>query len=168
MSIPERLAAAWAALLGTRTGTVTRTGTGTGPVPVRVGLDLLSIARFERIARHPGGRRMVFRPAELVYADSLGEARRTEHLAGRFCAKEATAKALGHGLGQGLGWRDIEITRDGLGAPGARLHGRAKHLADRQGVTGVVLSLSHQDGLAVCVAVAHGAFVPTQRPAENT
>ncbi|THA59968.1 holo-[acyl-carrier-protein] synthase [Streptomyces sp. A0958] len=125
---------------------------------MRVGLDLLSVTRFERIARHPGGRRMVFRPDELVYAESLGEERRAEHLAGRFCAKEAVAKALGHGLGQGLGWRDIEITRDGLGAPGARLHGRAQHLADLQGVTGVVLSLSHQDGLAVCVAVAHGAF----------
>ncbi|MCG7524788.1 holo-ACP synthase [Streptomyces sp. OfavH-34-F] len=151
MNLSKRLAGAWTALRGTGRPAI---------APVSVGLDLMSIPRFERIARHPRGRRMVFGPAELAYADTLGEARRTEHLAGRFCAKEAVAKALGHGLGQDLGWRDIEITRDSLGAPGARLHGRAQRLAERQGVTDIVLSLSHQDGLAVCVAVAHGACGP--------
>jgi holo-[acyl-carrier protein] synthase len=79
---------------------------------VRIGIDLLDVARFGRVAAHPGGRRIVFTTAELAYADTLAGARRAEHLAGRFCAKEATAKLLGSGFGQGLVWRDIAEHRE--------------------------------------------------------
>jgi holo-[acyl-carrier protein] synthase len=121
---------------------------------VRLGIDLLEIARFSRIAAHPGGRRLVFTSAELACADAFGEPRRLEFLAGRFCAKEATAKALGHGLGQGLVWRDIEVLRDGRGAPGVVLRGGALAVAARERVGRIMLSLSHQGGFIVCVALA--------------
>ncbi|MFD4372907.1 holo-ACP synthase [Streptomyces sp. NPDC058486] len=127
------------------------------PHAVGFGVDLLSLERFRRVSARERGRRMVFHPAELAYAQTLGESRRDEFLAGRFCAKEATAKALGRGLGQGLGWRDIEVTRDALGAPGVRLHGRAADLARVLLVGRVTLSLSHQEGFVVCVAVAYAA-----------
>lgn len=39
------------------------------------------------------------------------------HFAGRFCAKEAVAKALGTGFGAHLAWHDIEILNDELGKP---------------------------------------------------
>jgi len=121
---------------------------------VRIGIDLLDVARFGRVAAHPAGRRIVFTPAELAYADTLAGARRAEHLAGRFCAKEATAKLLGSGFGQGLVWRDIEIARDARGAPGVRLRGGARRIAERLGIACVQVSLSHQSGLAICAAVA--------------
>jgi holo-[acyl-carrier protein] synthase len=121
---------------------------------MRLGIDLVDVARFARIARHPYGRRLVFTAAELAYADALGEARRTEHLAGRFCAKEATAKALGRGLGQGLVWRDIEVVHDAWGAPGVVLRGGARTVAARERINEVHLSLSHQGGFVVCVAAA--------------
>ena len=122
--------------------------------PLRLGVDLVDIARFARIAGHPGGCRLVFTRAELAHADTLGETRRREYLAGRFCAKEATAKALGCGFGQGLLWRDIEVIGDAHGKPLAALSGGAQAVATRSRVERVELSLSHQGGLVVCVAVA--------------
>ncbi|GAA2835353.1 holo-ACP synthase [Kitasatospora paracochleata] len=121
---------------------------------MRIGVDLLEIARFGRIAAHPTGRRIVFSATELAHADALGEPRREEYLAGRFCAKEATAKALGRGLGQGLVWRDIEVLADAHGAPRVVLGGGALSVAERAGIGRIDLSLSHQGGLVVCVAVA--------------
>lgn len=48
---------------------------------MRIGVDLLEIARFGRIAAHPTGRRIVFSATELAHADALGEPRREEYLA---------------------------------------------------------------------------------------
>lgn len=121
---------------------------------MRIGIDLLDVARFGRIAAHPRGRLLVFTTAELTRADTLGEHRRREYLAGRFCAKEATAKVLRRGLGQGLVWRDIEVVEDDYGAPEVRLSGGAKDIAARDRIEQIHLSLTHQGGLVACVAVA--------------
>jgi len=121
---------------------------------MRIGVDLTEIARISRIAAHPAGRRLAFTEAELGHADTLGDKRRTEFLAGRFCAKEAVAKALGHGLGQGLVWRDIEVLSGPLGAPEVRLGGGADAIAARAGIERIDLSLSHTGGFVVGVAIA--------------
>jgi holo-[acyl-carrier protein] synthase len=121
---------------------------------MRVGVDLLEIARFAKIAAHPGGRRIVFSAAELAHAETFGAARREEYLAGRFCAKEASAKALGRGLGQGLVWREIEVLTDAHGAPRVQLGGGALAVAEQAGIERIDLSLSHHGGLVVCVAIA--------------
>jgi holo-[acyl-carrier protein] synthase len=121
---------------------------------MRIGVDLLEIDRFARIAAHPGGRRIVFSAAELARADGLGPGRRTEFLAGRFCAKEASAKALGRGLGQGLVWHEIEVLSDAHGAPRVLLGGGALAVAEQAGIGRIDLSLSHHAGLVVCVAIA--------------
>jgi holo-[acyl-carrier protein] synthase len=121
---------------------------------MKIGIDLVDIARFARIAAHPVGRRLVFTAAELVRADTLGGQRRSEYLAGRFCAKEAVAKALGRGLGQGLVWRDIEVVGDTYGAPAVTVRGGALEVATRERIEHIEVSLSHQGGLVVCVAVA--------------
>ena len=58
-----------------------------------VGIDLLDIARLERaLERRPRLALRLFTDAERAYAAS--RARPGQHLAARFCAKEAVAKAL--------------------------------------------------------------------------
>ena len=120
---------------------------------MRVGVDLLSIERFNRISDHPRAARIVFTDGELEYAGTLGLQRRREFLAGRFCAKEATAKLLGRGYGQGLRWRDIEVTRDEWGAPSIRLSGGADRIARRAGLRHIEISISHHVELVICAAV---------------
>ena len=65
-----------------------------GRVVPGVGIDLLEIERFERaLERRPRLAERLFTDAERSYAAS--RARPGMHLAARFCAKEAVAKALG-------------------------------------------------------------------------
>jgi holo-[acyl-carrier protein] synthase len=66
---------------------------GVGGSHLKVGIDLLEIDRLERaLERTPRLAQRLFTEAELAYAAS--RARPGQHLAARFCAKEAVAKAL--------------------------------------------------------------------------
>jgi holo-[acyl-carrier protein] synthase len=111
-----------------------------------VGIDLLEIERLERaMERWPRLAERVFTEAELEYA--AGRARPAQHLAARFCAKEAVAKALGL---RGWAFRDVEVvaTDD---APAVRLTGKpAAAAGDRE----VSISLTHTDTTAGAVAIA--------------
>ena len=70
-----------------------------------VGLDLLEIARLERaLERRPRLAERLFTDAERDYAGA--RARPGQHLAARFCAKEAVAKALGL---SGWSFSDVEV-----------------------------------------------------------
>jgi holo-[acyl-carrier protein] synthase len=110
-----------------------------------VGLDLLEIDRLERaLARRPGLAARLFTDAERAYAED--KARPSQHLAARFCAKEAVAKALAL---EAWSWRDIEVvSSEGGGPPRIVLHGE---LAARD-VT-IDVSLTHSRGTAGAVAV---------------
>jgi holo-[acyl-carrier protein] synthase len=109
-----------------------------------IGLDLLEIARLERaLERHPRLAERLFTEAERAYAAS--RARPGRHLAARFCAKEAVAKAL-----RLPAWspRDVEVVVGGGGAPEIVLHGP---LAGRGPVA---VSLTHERAMAGAMAVS--------------
>jgi len=112
-----------------------------------VGLDLLEIERMDRaLRRRPGLAARLFRPGELAYARSRG--RPAQHLAARFCAKEAVSKALGMPVFAPL---EIEVLHGGA-AVGLALHGAARARAAELGVE-VELSLTHTRTIAGAVAV---------------
>ena len=74
-----------------------------------VGIDLLDVARFERaLERRPRLAERLFTDAEREYA--AGRARPAMHLAARFCAKEAVAKALEL---DAWSWHDVEVIGGG-------------------------------------------------------
>ena len=60
------------------------------------------------LARRPALAQRLFHPGELAYASARG--RSAQHLAARFCAKEAVSKALGMAV---FAPRDIEVTGGG-------------------------------------------------------
>ena len=110
-----------------------------------VGIDLLEIERMEQaLERRPSLALRLFTDGERAYA--VGRARPGQHLAARFCAKEAVAKALAL---EAWSWQDIEVvsTPEG-GPPRVVLHGA---LAGRGFVIDV--SLTHSRGTAGAVAV---------------
>jgi holo-[acyl-carrier protein] synthase len=112
-----------------------------------LGIDLLEIERLERaLARRPRLAERLFTPGEREYA--AARARPGEHLAARFCAKEAVAKALGL---TAWNFRDVEVVSDG-GAPSVSLHGSAAERAQTLGVV-VHISLTHTAREAGAVAV---------------
>jgi holo-[acyl-carrier protein] synthase len=112
-----------------------------------VGIDLLEIERLERaLERRPNLADRLFTDAERAYAAS--RARPGQHLAARFCAKEAVAKALGLEV---WSFRDIEVTSPG-GPPEVTLHGAVAERAAALGV-GVRISLTHTRSQAAAVAI---------------
>jgi holo-[acyl-carrier protein] synthase len=112
-----------------------------------VGLDLLEIARLEQaLERRPRLAMRLFTDAERAYAAS--RARPGQHLAARFCAKEAVAKALGL---EAWSFRDIEVVSTG-GAPSVALHGSVAQRAAELGVR-VSISLTHTGSEAAAVAI---------------
>ncbi len=123
---------------------------------MRVGVDLLSVSRFAEVAAHHRYRRLVLTETELAAAATLSTGRCLERLAGRFCVKEAVCKLLGRGFGQGLRWRDIEVTNDRWGAPAVTLTGGARRLADEAGLADIVVTLSHQADLVIAIAATAG------------
>jgi holo-[acyl-carrier protein] synthase len=113
-----------------------------------VGIDLLDVGRFERaLERRPRLAERVFTDAEREYA--AGRARPAMHLAARFCAKEAVAKALQL---REWSWRDVEVLGGGDEPPSVRLAGAAAARAAELGAT-VTVSLTHTRGMAAAVAV---------------
>ena len=96
-----------------------------------VGIDLLEIDRLERaLERRPRLALRLFTEAERAYAAS--RARPGQHLAARFCAKEAVAKALAL---EAWSFRDVEILGGGraASAPSAWRRRRARGRARRRG-----------------------------------
>jgi len=119
------------------------------------GVDLIEIARIERVLARYGNRFLerVFTPAEILYCRA-----RPAELAARFAAKEAVSKALGVGVRMmardGINWREAEIVGDARGKPLVRLHGHAAERAAELGLSEWAVSLSHAQDHAIAFVVA--------------
>lgn len=112
-----------------------------------IGIDLLAIDRLERaLERRPRLAERLFTEEELAYAAS--RARPGQHLAARFCAKEAVTKALGMEVFRP---QDVEVL-GGAAAARVVLHGEARSRA-RALDAEVVLSLTHSRDTAGAVAI---------------
>jgi holo-[acyl-carrier protein] synthase len=71
------------------------------------------------------------------------------YLAKRWCVKEAVAKALGTGIAKGIGWQQMEVTNNKLGAPLMTLSGEAQARLHALGGKNVLISLSDERHYAI-------------------
>ncbi len=121
-----------------------------------VGIDIVEVERMARILDRHGERftRRCFTDAEVQYCN--GMARRAEHFAARFAAKEAAVKALGTGVAEGVRLRDIEVTRDAAGKPSLRLAGGALGRFESMGGRVAHVTLTHSALHAAAVVILEG------------
>ncbi len=83
-----------------------------------IGLDIIELDRIRRIVdRQPGFIKRILTINEIEKFVTLSKERKVEFLAGRFAVKEAYSKALGTGIGEEIGFQDIEVTNDDKGKP---------------------------------------------------
>ena len=119
---------------------------------LRTGIDLIEVERF-RSQKPEIRERFISR----VYTDDeqayCGE--NDQHLAGRFAAKEAVAKALGCGIGD-VSWQEIEILNDEAGMPVLHLYGKASERARQMGLTIWSVSITHLKEYAAAAVTAIG------------
>jgi len=121
------------------------------------GIDFIDTQRIERLLnKHPDRFiERVFTEAERRYCE-LSPARRVEHYAARFAAKEAALKALGTGLSRGIQWTEVEVIRMPSGQPALSLAGKAGLIASDLGIEDWSLSISHVKTHAVASAIGTG------------
>lgn len=119
---------------------------------IGIGVDLLEINRFsEVLKKHEAAFiKKIFTPDEILYCQK--HANPIPHFAARFCAKEAVSKALGTGIGEFLGFLDIQITSSQNKKPFVTLLDNAKkHFSNPS----FDISLSHTDSMATAFIIAY-------------
>ena len=75
------------------------------------------------------------------------------HIAARFAAKEAVSKAFSTGIGGHLKWTSISVYKGERQQPLVRLDDMGRELLRMVGGTDVLLSISHTQESACCVAL---------------
>ena len=96
-----------------------------------IGSDLIDIRRIEKSLERHGERFVarVFTEVERVRAEN--RAGRVASYAKRFAAKEASSKALGSGISEGVFWRDMGVVNLPTGRPTMHLTGGAAEKLER-------------------------------------
>lgn len=118
------------------------------------GVDIIEVERVRNALDRHGDRFL-----EHVYSQEEQDAApaglgRYAYYAARWAAKEAVSKALGTGIGEDCGWKDVVVRRDPKGRPLVVLNGAAARCAARAGISRWHLSLSHERNLACAQAIA--------------
>ena len=125
-----------------------------------IGTDVVSIERIARALDRFGARfaNRILTPDERPrYERTRAKA---SHLAKRFAAKEAFAKAIGTGIRAPFRWHSITVGRDARGKPVlAPNSDMARFLAGR-GVTASHVSLTDDAGVAVAFVVLESSPSP--------
>ncbi len=112
--------------------------------PLALGLDLVDIQDFRDAMQRRGTRllKRLFTERERLYCESQHDPALS--YAARFAAKEATAKALGTGLGANASFLDIEVVPcERTRAPRLHLSGKAAETAASRRISRWLVSLSH-------------------------
>lgn len=124
-----------------------------------LGLDVAQVKRVEANIERFGARFLnrVCTPRECAEAAKYSHPRALAcHVAGRIAAKEAASKALGTGFSDGVTWHCFEIEREPSGRPVLRTTGIAAQKMKQRGIQNVMLSITHDAGVAAAVVVFEG------------
>lgn len=117
---------------------------------IGIGTDIIEIERIEKaIKTNKSFLEKLFTKDENILFKS--KAMRTEVIAGNFAAKEAISKALGTGV-RGFSFKDIEILRDELGKPIAKLNEKVESKIETKSYK-LNISISHNNTSAIAFAV---------------
>jgi holo-[acyl-carrier protein] synthase len=123
-----------------------------GGILLGLGCDVIEVSRIRGVLERQGERFLarVFTDEEKAYCSA--KAHPHPHYAARFAAKEAISKCFTTGIGAELSWRSMSIYHGERGEPLVRLDEKAQALLKEIGGTGVMISLSHTETVAMAVA----------------
>jgi holo-[acyl-carrier protein] synthase len=109
-----------------------------------VGIDIVSIARFERFLDRYGDRAL----ERFLSKEEIELVKSPKSAAGFWAIKESVAKALGCGIGKELSFFDIIIKKSTKGAPLVALSSGAR---ERFGDLKLHTSVTHDAGIAASI-----------------
>lgn len=118
-----------------------------------IGIDLVRVRRIEEALERWGDRfkNKIFTLGEIDYC--LKKRNSSPNFAARFAVKEALVKALGIGMRRGIHWKNIEVARGPLGKPVLKLNGQAAEICQREKITGIFVSLTHDRDYSSAIVI---------------
>ncbi len=118
-----------------------------------VGIDQIEVSRIhDSLAQHRDHFiTKVFSSEEQAYCQDKADS--APFFAARFAAKEATAKALGTGIGEEFGWLDAEVRHGKAGEPILHFSDRGLELLKSKGANQALISLTHLESLASAIVI---------------
>lgn len=119
-----------------------------------IGIDVVEVGRIRTVIEKWDERFIsrLFTPNEM--ARCRARVNPAECFAVRFAAKEALAKALGHGWCKHFRWTDVEVLNDESGKPGLQIGGITANLVRNKRV---LLSLTHTRKYAAAMVTVEEA-----------
>lgn len=120
---------------------------------IGIGTDIIDIERIESMAE-----KAKLRLAQRILTDDEMNTYQlnkqpNRYLAKRWSAKEATAKALGTGIADGVSFQHIKISSKSTGQPMLHLSDRALEIATKLGATTWFISISDEAKYATAFVV---------------
>ena len=125
---------------------------------IGIGTDIVAIERVGRTLEKFGERfvNRILTVDERPRFERVRGPQKASHLAKRFAAKEAFAKAIGTGIRSPFRWHSVAVGRHASGKPELQADAAmAEYLAGR-GVTAAHVSLTDDAGVAVAFVVLEG------------
>ncbi len=118
-----------------------------------IGIDIIEIERIEKSVKKFNDifLNKIYTDTELKY--SLSKKNKYQHLAARFAAKEAIAKALATGWSKGFRWKDIEIFNEESGMPNVKLKGNLANFLGND--KSLKITMSHSENYVTCFAIIY-------------
>ena len=119
------------------------------------GIDIIEIKRIQNSLEKYSSRfeERLFTPREIAYCHA--KAYPARHFAARFAVKEATLKAFGTGMREGVAWKDLEVLNEkDSGKPLLKITGKGLELFERLKLKSIHISISHDDKYAIAQAIA--------------
>lgn len=117
-----------------------------------IGTDILEIDRIRLMLERHGDAFLSRIYTDAEQAEAAARRDPAPYLAGRWAAKEAFSKALGCGIGERCGWRDINVSGSNSGKPILSCTGAAAATGASLGLQNIHLSISHEKNI-VCAMV---------------
>ena len=116
-----------------------------------IGTDIIEIDRIKNSVEKYGERFLnkIYTENELEYC--LSKKNKYQHLAARFAAKEAIAKALTTGWNSEFKWTDINISNEPSGLPIVELKGNLENFLGED--KALKITMSHSNNYATCFAI---------------
>ena len=122
---------------------------------IGIGTDIIDTRRIKKTITNFGNKfkKRCFLSSEIKRSEERINS--VNSYAKRYAAKEACAKALGTGLGNGIFWKDISVENNILGKPKIKLTGNAlkrlRHLSQKECL--IEISLSDEKKYAIANVV---------------
>ncbi|MEH7502862.1 holo-ACP synthase [Neobacillus drentensis] len=118
-----------------------------------IGVDIIELERVSKLLNSGNQMLNIFTKNELDFANNFGAKRKIETLAGKFAAKEATAKALGTGFNGLIKPNEIEILNMDNGMPYLVLHNGSFEYANKLDIHEYHISISHNMTTAIAFVI---------------